>query len=378
MPTFAASEKAQGSTSEERRLRTTGHIPALDGVRGIAILSVILFHFHFYFSRASTGAEKLLFEGLYFGWAGVDLFFALSGFLITGILLDSVRSHRYFFTFYARRSLRIFPLYFAFLLGAILLFSGTSHAVKEKIWYFLYLQNWTQSSTINPAIGHLWSLAVEEQFYLVWPVLIWFTPKRRLPTVFIALAITSAVSRIYLGHIGQGLLVYESTLTRMDGLILGGLAAFALRDERWRKRFRRSSAVVALASFLVVISVFFIAGNMDYSSAFVDFGALPLAVLFSTLIFRIAALRAPNFLSYRWLQECGKKAYAMYLFHSPITFFAAAKMQNALQVHHVPGSRIFWGLLYMIAMTLVTYFLAVISGVLFEAPINRLKKHFVY
>ena len=141
------------STNPIHVIQRQKHLPALDGIRGVAILSVTLFHFHFVFDDASSSVEQLIYKGLYFGWVGVDLFFALSGFLITGILLDSRHSPRYFSTFYARRSLRIFPLYFLFV-GFILLVASRfdGHQISGKWWCLTYVQNWIRSPTLDTGI----------------------------------------------------------------------------------------------------------------------------------------------------------------------------------------------------------------------------------
>jgi peptidoglycan/LPS O-acetylase OafA/YrhL len=162
----------------------TNHIPALDGLRGIAILSVMLLHFTNAIAAlpgSPTSAARSVFG---WGWTGVDLFFVLSGFLITGILLDSKGHPLYFRSFYARRALRIFPLYYA----ALFLFFVVPRAIPsvpatysfawhDQRWFWFYLGNFHPlGPDAKQFIGQFWSLAIEEQFYLVWPLLIWLTP----------------------------------------------------------------------------------------------------------------------------------------------------------------------------------------------------------
>ena len=164
---------------------------SLDGLRGIAILAVIaehtlrLFHPTSVLSRLWAAFQES-------SWAGVDLFFVLSGFLITGILLDSRHDKRYFLNFYARRTLRIFPLYYAVLVIAILIVPAVmgfsklpelySRLVANQLWLWTYLQNFAQASGPHalPGFGHFWSLAVEEQFYWVWPLAVFLLPRRHL------------------------------------------------------------------------------------------------------------------------------------------------------------------------------------------------------
>ena len=148
------------------------YYPALDVLRGIAILLVFFYH-NFSFLQ--------VFE---FGWIGVDLFFVLSGFLITDILLSSQGGRNFFRNFYARRFLRIFPLYYitliAFFLLAPYVFSQQNADVvtyynTNQLWFWSHLQNWlfvNKGMSSSPMLSHFWSLAVEEQFYLFWPLII--------------------------------------------------------------------------------------------------------------------------------------------------------------------------------------------------------------
>src|SRR5579862_7894518 len=145
------------------------HYPALDGLRGVAILSVMVEHL----------APRLLAGG---GWVGVDLFFVLSGFLITGVLLDGKDDPHRGRTFYVRRALRIFPLYYATL--ALITFGPLAKALALGLsaqtlgWYWIYGTNWQIAlgmAHIGGPIAYFWSLAVEEQFYLIWPLIIWHT-----------------------------------------------------------------------------------------------------------------------------------------------------------------------------------------------------------
>src|SRR5262245_16358318 len=147
------------------------HYPGLDGLRGIAILLVILYH--------NFGFIPFL----NYGWLGVDLFFVLSGFLITEILLKTRTTTNYFKNFYTRRVLRIFPLYYLCLILVIVIFPliknfpyDLSFYRENQVWFWFYLQNWMlifkQWNDSAILLNHFWSLAVEEQFYIVWPLLV--------------------------------------------------------------------------------------------------------------------------------------------------------------------------------------------------------------
>jgi len=160
------------------------NLPGLDGVRGLAILAVMLTHI-----SLQTIALNPMLRGLFaLGWSGVDLFFVLSGFLITGILLDTHQCANYFRSFYARRVLRIFPLYFGFLTVALLVFPYVVSpefmpAPSHRWMYVCYVANWLPHAQWH-VLTHFWSLCVEEQFYFIWPlVVLLFGPRRLLPLI---------------------------------------------------------------------------------------------------------------------------------------------------------------------------------------------------
>jgi peptidoglycan/LPS O-acetylase OafA/YrhL len=231
-------EMAAGETRPAARVEvlTEGspyraHIPAVDGVRGVAVLAVMASHL-FYFN-ATTPAMRWLQRGLEFGASGVDIFFVLSGFLITGILYDSLSEERYFQKFYARRTLRIFPLYYGVLLVAVLttVLLGR-HYHYELLSLALYVQNthWIAvpiSMYAGPPglpLQHFWSLAVEEQFYLVWPLLIFVLRRPRPILVACAAgAVLSFVLRYTMNMHGAAYLeINGATACHLDTLLGGG------------------------------------------------------------------------------------------------------------------------------------------------------------
>ena len=181
----------------ETAVNKEGRIPTLDGLRGIAIGLVLLYHFDFAYQLEFGRESSWVIDGIVTGiaragWAGVDMFFVLSGFLITGILIKSKGAARRFFgNFYARRALRIFPAYYAFLLLLLLLLPvfdepGPRGIVLDHlVWYGTYLTNIFEAVRPNLRgdvlfVGHIWSLAVEEQFYLLWPAFVFLFSRRTL------------------------------------------------------------------------------------------------------------------------------------------------------------------------------------------------------
>ncbi|MEO8103866.1 MAG: acyltransferase, partial [Betaproteobacteria bacterium] len=211
--------------------------PALDGLRGLAILLVLVHQFSLLEPQGDV--LSFMFSNISnVGWTGVQLFFALSGFLITGILLDTRHAQNYYSGFYARRTLRIFPLYFIVLAVAFLVVPAIGVVPPKlaadqpnQIWLWTYTSNWaTVMGVGSKAFPHYWSLAVEEQFYLVWPLLIRSRGPARCIRFCLGVAVVSLLLRIVLvwaGTPSEG--IYQNSFCRMDALALGGAAAAALR-----------------------------------------------------------------------------------------------------------------------------------------------------
>ncbi len=200
-------------------------VPAFDGLRGIAVLAVIFCHLSDYYPEQN--AVKVF---LHAGWCGVDLFFVLSGFLITGILLDTRAAQNYFRAFYARRVLRIFPVYYATLLSVLTIahffpkLNSVLPIAHDRIFYFFYLNNWwplLKDSWHANIIGHFWSLAVEEQFYLVWPFLVWFLSRKQIEmAAIVGIALAPIIRFAIYGHYGNVRDIVENPFCRMDSLLV--------------------------------------------------------------------------------------------------------------------------------------------------------------
>jgi len=240
------------------------HFPALDGLRGLAVVLVMLSHFltaghvldsNHPFARLLLG-----------GFVGVDLFFVLSGFLITGILLDAPDdgSHRRFFvTFYGRRALRIWPLYYAAL--AIAFLCRPMPGNDSPAWYWLLASNlgatlkgrWLESPE-GFSLAHFWSLAVEEQFYLLWPLLVRFLKRPVLGKLCLALLIVGPLAHFVLHFAGNPVGAYLFTPTRLHTLAAGAWLAIAFRHPtRWETLTRFAPWVAATAGAITVIGLLF-------------------------------------------------------------------------------------------------------------------------
>ena len=201
------------------------YIPELQGLRGLAVLGVVIYHCH------PRLEGTWLYYGSLWGWAGVNLFFVLSGFLITSILLDAQDKPHYFRNFYARRALRIWPVYLLVLLICYLnapWFIGLPvwAAVRAASWwaYLLFLQNLFHIA-IPPAIGQTWSLAIEEQYYLLWAPLVRFL---RRPWILATVLTTALVASplVRMAHLAWKTPTH--TLIHLDGIALGSLLALGL------------------------------------------------------------------------------------------------------------------------------------------------------
>jgi peptidoglycan/LPS O-acetylase OafA/YrhL len=342
--------------------RTKRKIPELDGVRGIAILIVIV---HNTLPKFPSLPLQSLFA---YGWMGVDLFFVLSGFLITGILLDSKGSEGYFKNFYARRILRIWPLYYSILLLMFVVVpflrpaSGSAIFARSSRWwaYPFFLQNFLiyHSSSAAGPLGVTWSLAIEEQFYLVWAVAIRWCSKFQLLCIGAAVICLSPGLRLYLSlHHAD---IYTNVFCRMDGLMEGGLLALALGSPRFLLSRLLNLAWLSLfaAASLGFLTETLHARWMTYS--FVSIGST--AFVYLALFEAHKWLRAV--LTNRWLIYTGTISYGLYLLHKiPFDF---------IQLFHWDK---YPALAWMTGLA-ACYVIATLSWKLLEKPFLNLKRLF--
>jgi peptidoglycan/LPS O-acetylase OafA/YrhL len=312
---------------EEVRPSQRPRVPALDGLRGVAVLLVLVHNAGSIQVQASSRLLKTVFFLHAPGWIGVHVFFVLSGFLITGVLLDA-RGPGALQTFWIRRAARIFPLSFFLLLLLTVLPPTLGRPDlfgprRELWWYWTYLCNWGQPLGHKiPALAHFWSLAVEEQFYVLWPILALRCTPRTLLRIAIAAAVAATLLRVGLCVRGMTETVYQNTFTRMDALTLGGAAAIVARDGHLLDR------VLPRMKWVVGGSVVVLAAMWPFTRAFnqgdpwvLTAGFAVLAVLGAALILQAGA-RPEGALARRlsapWLCWFGKYSYAIYVAHFPI------------------------------------------------------------
>jgi len=367
------------------------HYPALDGLRGLAIFSVMLFHFSWAFAETPL-VTRVIKHTLWSGWVGVDLFFVLSGFLITrGLVAPSRRGTRERMrNFWIRRSLRIFPLYFiALLVGSVVCAIAGARLPEPSYW--LYVQNYALAFDPDPErwTSHLWSLAVEEQFYFVWPIAVLFAARRRvekLVPIIVGLAVLAALLRIGLVFGARDLdpltrakLAYRALPTRMDPLLLGALLAIfeAAPDAPLARLWREKRALVMTASALVVLGVVvWTRGFAFYDRRVVVFGYGAIAVLFMGVV-AIAGDASVTHRILAWgpLRELGRVSYGMYVVHWPLLSLAIPSLK-AIQDWTSPARALAFGVGATATGVVVTYALAWLSYRYLEMPFLRSKTRF--
>ena len=337
-------------------------IPQLDAVRGIAIL-IVMFH--------NTGLKYPAFhlqEIFKDGWMGVDLFFVLSGFLITGILLDTKQSDGYFKNFYVRRCLRIWPLYYALLffmfVGIRFLSRSQFHTVVQQSspwWAFpIYMQNFLLSPSTNAAgpLGVTWSLAIEEQFYLVWPLFVRFCSFKHLRWVATAELCFSPFLRYYLSleHVN----LYTNVFCRLDGLMVGALLALLVRSDGFvpSKYLNRTWILLVVTLPLALVTAAYGTGWAVYS-----FTALASAsFVYLSLFSKQNWLR--RVMTNRFLIYTGTISYGLYLLHK-----IPSGIVELLHLNRNPY-------LPLPVIFVLSYILAAISWNLLEKPFLNLKRFF--
>lgn len=366
------------------------HIPVLDGLRGIAVIGVMFFHFAMS-PAAPSRLNDLLIRVSRFGWVGVDLFFVLSGFLITGILIDAKSSAHYFRNFYARRTVRIFPLYY----GVLALFyliaphtnlypaEGVAAAERYQAWYWLYASNFLiafHNGWVFEQFTHFWSLAVEEHFYLIWPAIVYFVKPAKLGWVCAGFIIGGLVVRGFFEQFHFNM-YYAHLLTpsRVDSLAMGGLIAVLARRGKGLAEMRLAAKCVAVLC-IVGTGIIYLRVH-DFNPKFslvrtVGFSVLALmfgAILVISMTGRSNGL-ASRVLGGRVLRFFGKYSYGLYIFHvlivPPVREWAPAVRMAG----HVGA---FGGLAVHIAVCfLVSIAMALLSWHLFEKWFLKLKRFF--
>jgi peptidoglycan/LPS O-acetylase OafA/YrhL len=348
-----------------------GYLPALDGVRGLAILLVMVFHFVDANRLQGTGPVSRALVGFAgYGGVGVDLFFVLSGFLITGILLnsrDEIGS--------GQRVSNYFATYYAVLIGLFVIGPHVPQLASESFsaarahqgWYWFYLANWPLANGHPDWIPwptlHLWSLAVEEQFYLIWPAVVLVTRTDRRLAVVCVLGFLAAIC-YRIGATGDA--AYFATTSRMDALLLGALATLAIRHGRLSIERANWLAIGGSLVLLIILTTarFSLAKQLLRYSTHAVIGS----GLISGAALAIPGGKLARFWEQPFLRWLGKYSYGLYVMHE----FVLSRVNRILPFRAALAHSILSFAFYFA----MTAFLATLSWVLLERPFLKLKRFF--
>lgn len=353
------------------------HYPALDGLRGLAILLVVFLH--------NFGFMNYFF----FGWLGVDLFFVLSGFLITDILLRTLHTNNFLRNFYIRRILRIFPIYYLSLFLCLVVIPLVSPRAfqlqyyRENIaWFLVFLQNWLY--VFRPPHGssmlfHFWSLAVEEQFYIVWPgVILLIKNFKTLVWIIISLLIAVVIGRylIWIFHIQH--LGYDSlyTFTRIDGICIGCLLALMLRvNPNFLKKY---TYIIVLVLACLNFVMYFLNKNARIRLPYLAFvGYSTFAGMFGFLVYEALDSKSKfiqRVFNNNFLKFFGRISYGLYIFHWPVYLICFPFLKSAFDqidmgenISEITGAVLATGIAVLVSLLSYNYF---------EMKFLRLKDYF--
>ncbi|NYF79672.1 acyltransferase family protein [Granulicella arctica] len=369
------------------------HIPALDGIRGMAILLVLIDHL--FWANGSTGSRifDLASRIRASTYCGVNLFFALSGFLITGILIDTLNVPHYFRTFYARRTLRIFPLYYGSLLALLLLTWHFHFSWGGWQYYFLtYTSNlalWRSHIPLQLGvfnINHFWSLQVEEQFYLVWPLVVY---RIRKPETLVRISLISCIVilgiRIFLvamrSHPGfeNIYLPYSPTFSCADNILFGCCLSALVRTRARETVLRLAPRIFAIAAAILLVAAILNGGLEWTTSIFIQTLGFSLIGITSTAVIAMTLKPGSNTQSLfqnRALRFLGTYSYGIYVFHYSLAGWLTEPMRLFFNQHL--HSKALSVILEALAVGVLSILVALLSYRLYEVPFLRLKSYFSY
>jgi len=389
-PPEAGAGAPAGRVTRQSGTALSGHLPALDGVRGFAILAVLLFHFVAPVdpkSRVDVGIAWLF----SYGALGVDLFFLLSGFLITGILWDSRTDPSYFRNFYMRRVLRIFPLYYGVLVivflvvPAIPTFRGSEIAGlrSHQAWAWLYCVNIylaIHNGWVLSYIEHFWSLAIEEQFYLVWPLVVWLMGgKRRVfLAVSLAVAVASFCARIIASlHGASEVVTTVLTPFELDCLAIGGFFAVYMRQPGGEAATRRMIVPLTLAGLGLLAVQFGVRHFSAYGYAVESLRRGAFHLLLAALLLQALCAPSPSvwsrFFRSGAMVTLGKYSYGLYVYHHFFSYYFS-EHRTELVLASMIGSRTSALVIQTVGGMAASMLIAWLSYEYFEKFFLRLKR----
>lgn len=370
-------------------------IKELDGLRGIAVVLVMALHL---FKRAGYFTEHPVLETTIIfttvGWVGVDIFFTLSGFLITSILLKSKTDEHYFKNFYVRRALRIFPLYYAAILFVLFFAPKVEEEFTSQLStvlpiMLLYQQNWAllfDGFFITQYLGITWSLAIEEQFYLIWPFIVYKLDREKLIKFSIGYIVVSFIARVFGTFLWPDLqqassFFYYTSFARFEEMLFGGLLAVFITYEGSLDKVRRFATPLFAVSFAIFIALHLLSlpgsPHPEHSSVPLMLGGYTTAALFTLGLIGIFITHPPGNIFRRIFSNpiltfLGKYSYSMYLFHMT----AVLILLDVFWYSEMRGWKAFF--LYPATTYIATIVIALLTWHLLEKHMLGLKKYFEY
>jgi peptidoglycan/LPS O-acetylase OafA/YrhL len=354
------------------------YFKGLDGLRGISCLIVVITH-------------NFGFNVFYqYGWLGVDLFFVISGFLITNILLDTVSSKNYLKNFYVRRVLRIFPLYYLLLVIFILILpqfypfkDSLQYFTHNQWWFWLYAQNWLfifDTPVDAKFLNHFWSLAVEEQFYLFWPLIVlWLKKPKKLIIFMLFVLIGLLLVRSLLWNMQLQNLNYTVfyRFTRIDGICIGCLMALTLKSDS--KFISNNIAILTITLACINFLFYFLNRSNNFNFPYLAYvGFTTFSAMLGLLVNEIMQEKSKilnRLFSFYPFRFVGKISYGLYVFHWPI-FLLTYSGFNRFFTHNITISSIISKNMASLCSTIVAFIVSIISYHFFELKFLKLKEKF--
>jgi peptidoglycan/LPS O-acetylase OafA/YrhL len=373
----------------QKNILNKAYYPNIDILRGIAILSVIIVH-----CSLNTGiSTNYLSRFAGFGAFGVDLFFVISGFLITGILLKTKNDKDYFKNFYIRRILRIFPLYYGFLIVFIFIipylfpmskFYNYPLLQQNQLWYWLYIPNIFFSFHPEKTVFfHFWSLAIEEQYYMVWPVFVWIFVPKNLKKILLLVILLSFTLRCYFLFFYKihfnFFFIWSFTPIRLEAISIGSLVSIIYNETGGSILNKATSNRIMLFLVAMIIALCIRdKGFSVYTSPVQSVGTLLMDIFFGFIVFRWVTVQEfkETYLNI-FFKKLGKYSYAIYMFHELILNQVALKMKSLNLQYHWNLNNTLTILIIVFITLLLAYILALATWNFYEKWFIKLKRKFI-